>query len=216
MDVFNTNTLVNEQTGNLAFRLFTFEDQNPFDHLQRLNYYSIIWIHEGEGKAKIDLAQFDFGPDTLFSFTPYQPFMFTAKIPLKGTVLNFHPDFFCIHKHHQQVACNGVLFNNIYAAPFLKVDNQASKDFEGLFSQMLTEINNKGMAQYELLVSYLKIFLISASRLKAKQQPGIVDSTNDDDGPFVLQKLKSLIEQHFKTKLSAGDLTPQLRKLKIL
>ncbi|PRX54900.1 AraC-like DNA-binding protein [Flagellimonas meridianipacifica] len=210
MDVFNTNTLVNEQTGNLAFKLSNFEDNSQFDHIQRLNYYSIVWIREGRGKAKIDMVEYNFEPDTLFALTPYQPFMFIEEVPLKGTVLNFHPDFFCIHKHHQQVACNGVLFNNIYNSPFLKVDEMAKREFDGLFEQMYNGINTAGMAQYELLVSYLKIFLISASRIKAKQQPEVTDSVEEDEGPFVLQKLKNLIEQYFKSKHSAGDYAEML------
>ena len=32
--------------------------------------------------------------------------------------------------------------------------------------QMKTEMQNPALAQYELLISYLKIFLITASRLK--------------------------------------------------
>ena len=39
-------TLINEQNGNLAFKLFFFEDNSYFDHLQRNNYYSLIWITE--------------------------------------------------------------------------------------------------------------------------------------------------------------------------
>ena len=32
----NAYTLINPQNGNLAFKLFTFEDNSSFDHLQRL------------------------------------------------------------------------------------------------------------------------------------------------------------------------------------
>lgn len=205
MDIFSTNTLINEQTGNLAFRLLPFEDNQLFDHMQRLNYYSVIWVKEGSGTAKIDLAEVEFQSNTMFALTPYQPFMLQADAPIKGSVLNFHPDFFCIHKHHQQVACSGVLFNNIYSTPTLQVDENARIQFESLFSQMQAGINNEDMAQYELLVSYLKIFLIAASRLKAKQQPDLKEVIKEKEGPFVLQKLKDLIELHFKTKHSASD-----------
>ncbi len=39
-------TLVNPQNGNLAFKIFTFENNSFFDHIQRNNYYSLIWIYQ--------------------------------------------------------------------------------------------------------------------------------------------------------------------------
>ncbi len=193
-------TLVNPQNANLAFKLFSFEDNSHFDHLQRLNYYSLIWIQQGKGSAKVDFHAYDFTPNQLFCLVPYQPFMFETKGPITGVVLNFHPDFFCIHKHQHEVACNGVLFNNIYQPPYVHVDEVAAAAFSLLIGQIKTEMQNPALAQYELLVSYLKIFLITASRLKTQQQPEAQKAVADAKEPFILQNLKDAIEQHFKTK----------------
>jgi AraC-like DNA-binding protein len=201
----STFTLVNRQNGNLAFKLFSFNDGSAFDHIQRLNYYSIIWIRKGNGKAKVDFSEFDFNENMLFSFAPYQPFMLTSKKEMEGMVLNFHPDFFCIHKHHKEVACNGVLFNNVYQLPFILVDATASNTFSNLIEQMKIEMQNPDLAQYELLVSYLKIFLITASRLKTAQQPEAKQVVLDNEEPFILHTLKEAIERDFKIKHSASD-----------
>ncbi|MEG1025346.1 MAG: helix-turn-helix domain-containing protein [Flavobacterium sp.] len=201
----NTFTLINPLTGNLAFKVFSFDDNKHFDHIQRLNYYSIIWIKKGNGKVKSDFSEYDFAENCLFAFAPYQPFMLTVNSDIEGLVLNFHPDFFCIHKHQQEVACNGVLFNNIYNPPFLKIDEVSNANFEMLVHQMKTEMQNPALAQYELLVSYLKIFLITASRLKTEQQPEAKELIANNKEPFILQNLKNYIETHFKTKHSASD-----------
>ncbi len=66
-------------------------------------------------------------------------------------------------------------------------------------------MQNPALAQYELLVSYLKIFLITASRLKTQQQPEAAASVQDSKEPFILQKLKDAIEENFKTKHSPAD-----------
>jgi AraC-like DNA-binding protein len=200
-----TFTLINPQNGNLAFKLFSFEDGIFFDHVQRLNYYSLIWIQKGNGKAKVDFSEFDFIENTLLSFVPYQPFMLTAIKEMKGMVLNFHPDFFCIHKHQKEVACNGVLFNNIYQPPLISIDQTSSNTFSGLIEQMKVEMQNPDLAQYELLVSYLKIFLITAARLKTAQQPETKQAVGDNQQPFILQTLKDAIERDFKIKHSASD-----------
>jgi len=198
-------TLVNPQNGNLAFKLFSFEDDSYFDHLQRNNYYSLIWVTNGIGKVKADFSEYDFEKNSLFAFSPYQPFMFSANRNLKGIALQFHPDFFCIHMHQKEVACNGVLFNNIYQPPFTFLGDASSTTLKMLINQMETEMQNPALAQYELLVSYLKIFLITASRLKTEQQPQALVSIKDLKEPFVLQNLKDAIEKDFKTKHSASD-----------
>lgn len=198
-------TLINPQTGNLAFKVFSFTDNSHFDQIQRLNYYSLIWIKKGKGLAKADFSEYNFAENTLFAFSPYQPFVFEEQETIEGLVLNFHPDFFCIHKHQQEVACNGVLFNNIYNPPFVLIDESTTATFEMLVGQIKTEMKNTALAQYELLISYLKIVLITASRLKTEQQADIQIETPANSEPFILQNLKNYIETHYKTKRSASD-----------
>ncbi len=197
-------TLVNPQNGNLAFKLLPFEDGSYFDHVQRNNYYSLIWITEGNGKVKADFAEYTFEKNSLFAFSPYQPFMFSATY-IKGTALHFHPDFFCIHKHQNEVACNGVLFNNIYQPPFTVIGEASNASLTMLIEQMQIEMKQQALAQYEILISYLKIFLITASRLKTEQQPEAQASVANLKEPFILQTLKDAIEKDFKKKHSPSD-----------
>lgn len=201
----NTFTLIDPTTGNLAFKVFSFESNSHFDHLQRLNYYSLIWIKKGNGIVKADFSEYSFSENSLFAFSPYQPFMFNTEIPVEGIAINFHPDFFCIHKHHQEVSCNGVLFNNIYNPPFVQIDSATESTFEMVIDNIKNEMQNIAIAQYELLVSYLKIFLITASRLKSKDQKNINEGLTENKEPFILQNLKTFIESNFKTKHSASD-----------
>lgn len=198
-------TLVNPQNGNLAFKIFAFEDDSYFDHVQRNNYYSLIWFTKGKGNVKSDFSEYDFDENSLFAFSPYQPFMLTGNTETNGLALQFHPDFFCIHKHQNEVACNGVLFNNIYSPPFLKIDEVSTSTFKMLIEHMKIEMQNPALAQYELLISYLKIFLITASRLKSEQEPNLLKDTTDLKAPFILQNLKDAIEKDFKTKHTASD-----------
>lgn len=84
MDIYNTNTLIDEQTGNLAFKLSEFEDGCQFCDLHRLNQYSLIWIKKGRGTAQVDFSEYTFTPNTLVAVTPYQPFALTEEEPLEG------------------------------------------------------------------------------------------------------------------------------------
>lgn len=205
MNDLETFTLINPLNGNLAFKIYSFVENCAFDHIQRHNYYSLIWLFEGSGKVKADFSEYGLGNDTLFAFSPYQPFMFAAETELTGVVIQFHPDFYCIHMHQKEVACNGVLFNNIYEPPFTLVDSEAAVTLKMVIEQMKAEMQNPALAQYELLVAYLKIFLITASRLKTEQQSEASVAVSELKEPFVLQNLKDAIEKDFKTKHSASD-----------
>ena len=187
------HTLINPQNGNLAFKIFAFEDGCYFDHIQRNNYYSLIWFHQGNGTVRADFYEYEFAAGSLFAFSPYQPFMISSGEQISGIALQFNPDFFCIHKHQTEVACNGILFNNIYNPPFVTIDEGTSLKLSTLIEQMKAEIQNPALAQYELLISYLKIFLIALCRLKTEQEPSAFQTAADLKEPFILQNLKEAI-----------------------
>jgi AraC-like DNA-binding protein len=159
---------------------------------------------EGNGTLKADFAEYEFTRNHLLAFSPYQPFLL-ASSKVQGFALHFHPDFFCIHKHQAEVACNGILFNNIYQPPLVLVNEESATTFAMLIQQIGTEIQHAALAQYELLIAYLKIFLITASRLKAEQNPLVNEAVAGIKEPFILQNLKDAIEKDFKTKHSASN-----------
>jgi AraC family transcriptional regulator, transcriptional activator of pobA len=198
-------TLLNQQNGKPAFKLFSFEDNGFFDHLQRNNFFTLIWIKEGSGKVNADFDGYDFKENSLFTFAPYQPYIFSADKPIKGIAIYFHFDFFCIHKHQKELELNGVLYNNVYQPPFVKLDEHSIITLEMACEQIKNEMQNPALAQHELLVSYLKIILITASRLKLEQQPLAAEAVKDSKEPFILQKLKDAIEENFKIKHSASE-----------
>ena len=198
-------TLVDPKNGNLAFKIFSYNDDSHFDHVQRNNYYTVIINLSGGGKLKSDFSTYDFSGQVLMCFSPYQPFMINADDDLSGVILNFHPDFFCIHLHQKEVACNGVLFNNIYQPPFITLAEKDIASFLNIIEQMQIEMQNAALAQYELLISYLKIFLINGSRLRVEQSPMASAEISGLKEPFVLQSLKDAIEENFKTKHSPAE-----------
>ena len=197
-------TLVDERTGHLAFKLFTFEDARYFDHLQRQNYYSVIWVREGSGRLRVDLMDVPFTAGSMMCFTPYQPHMLSTKEAVRGVSINFHSDLYCIHKHQQEVACNGVLFNAIYDPPVFGVAPTEELGLVALLDDMRKELITADLARTELLVSYLKVFLIRASRMKLAHCPGNVTKP-EEELPHVVEGLKAAIEEHYRTKHTPAD-----------
>lgn len=204
MDNQNVFTLINQQDGNLAFKIFSFKDNSHFDHLQRNNFYTVVWIKQGEGLLKVDFSEYSFQNDTFFAFSPFQPFMFSTDKNITGIAIQFHSDFYCIHRNPEETNCDTVLFNNIYQAPFFRVDKEMETKFNFFIEQLKSEFSNNENQNYELLIPNLKVFLGNASRVKAKSQiekPKFADTKT----PFILQNLKREIETNYKEKHSASD-----------
>jgi AraC family transcriptional activator of pobA len=198
MNVQTAFTLVNPQTKALAFKVYAFEDDSYFNQLNNFNYYSILLITNGSGEIQAESSIYSFTSDCLISRAVYQPFALKANGEFKGILINFHPDFFCIHKHQSEIACNGVLFNNIYESPVTPLQEQDMQALMAIADELKLEMQNAALAQYELLVSYLKIFLINATRIKIGQT-NTAELTSDKE-PFILKTLKDNIEEHYKTR----------------
>lgn len=194
-----TFTLLDNQTGELAFKLYRYDSIRNFDHIQRFNYYTIIWIQEGSGLAQVETEKYPYTANQIFSTAPYQPFMFQPAEMTKGVVINFHPNFFCIHKHHAEIACDGVLFNNAYEEPFIVISDAEHTTLEWIVTEMEKDIQQNSLAINEAILSYLKLFLINCSRIKKRNNPEVQLETSHDKERLILQQLKKHIEDHFKT-----------------
>lgn len=200
----NTHTLINKQNGNLAFKLFWFDNNTHFDHLQRNNFYSIIWVREGYGLLKVDFSEYLFPKNTLFTFSPYQPFSFSAGKNINGVAVQFHSDFYCIHRNPKETHCDTILFNNIYYPPFFNIDQATEITFVQFLEQLKTEMKHADCGNYELVIPILKILLVTASRLKATIKIDTPKVTVNQT-PLILTNLKKTIEENFRQKHSPSE-----------
>lgn len=184
----------------MAFRVSHFEDDALLQEEKGYHYYSILLVTEGNGTLHVDFNDYAFTANSLLTLGLYQSFQ--VRGPIKGILMNFHPDFFCIYQHENEVACNGVLFNNIYAAPLMQLENTERSLLMDIVSHVEQEMQKPAMAQYEVVMAYLKIFLINASRMKLERQEGALPDVGAE--PFILQSLKEAIEHHYRKEHSPG------------
>ncbi len=210
--MYNQNdfSMVDQASGSAAFNLHKFENNSFFGQIQRNNYFSLIWVKEGLGKLKTGFSEYDFKANTLFAFAPFQPYVFSTENPLKGVVINFHPEFMFIHQHEQEKGFKEVLYNNESNAPFVHIDSKSTSTFDTLCENIEIEMENASLAKHDLLVAYLRIFLINASRLKIDQQPSVTAAGQKTKEHHILQKLKDAIEENFRAKHSPSDYAAML------
>ncbi len=203
-------SMFNQTNGSIKFNLYKFEEDCFLGQIQRYNYFSLIWVKEGSGKVKTGFSEFIFQDNTLFAFAPFQPFIFSTENAVKGVVINFHPEFMFIHQHEKEKAFKEVLYNNANQPPFVSIDINSTSAFEMLCENIEAEMQNPSLAQHDLLVAYLRIFLINASRLKMEQQQLTASPGKESKEHHILQKLKDAIEENFRAKHSPGDYAAML------
>ncbi len=195
--------LFDPRRGDVAFKAEALPPESALTQPQRLNLFTILWIQEGHGIFHADLAEYSFRGPALLFFNPYQTFFLLPESSLRGVSLQFHANFLCIETHHEAIGCNGVLFNDLYGEPQVRLPAEVLPEFAGLISDMRREFSTAGVAHSELLLSYLKVFLIKATRLKIEQQKLAVAGTAGK--PPVLEQFTQLVERHYQSKHSPSE-----------
>ena len=189
--------IINKQNNELAFRLEKLNSLEQFTDLQRKNYYSIILLSGTSFNLKVDFSEFQLKENHIVCLSPYQPFMISSDQQSSGFILNFHPDFFCTYRHQNEIETEGVLFGNFQGIPFFKLSNEAL--FFNLIDQISKEMDNESIAQHEVLVAFLKVFLIESVREKKKFDKHFVLKRTDRQSE-ILQNLVDAIENNYKMK----------------
>ena len=52
---------------------------------------------------------------------------FLPRSSCAGLTVQFHANFLCIEAVHQEIGCNGVLFNDVYGVPVVDLDNAQAR-----------------------------------------------------------------------------------------
>ncbi|WPV01464.1 helix-turn-helix domain-containing protein [Mucilaginibacter sp. cycad4] len=198
----DTRLELTDQNRQLLFSISPFSN-NTFPDFNRFNTFSVMLVMEGEGTVVADFSEYNFNKSCLICFSLYQAFCIKSKGNLKGVMINFHPDFFCLHQHRHEVSCNGILFNNIYESPVTDLSPSNRKSILTCIDGMRSEMQQPGIAQSEVLLSYLKILLINASGIKIEGRKA--DQATIIKEPQHIYTLKEAIEKNFRSYHRPGD-----------
>ena len=182
-----------------------FEKACTIDHSVQQNAYSIYWIQEGSGTYNIDFEQYQFTDNVLFFLSPGQVFTVDSELIKTAYKLTFARDFYCIQTHDAEVACNGILFNNIYETPFVKPCAKETAKLNFILESLIEEFQQNETAQYDMLQSYLKQFIISAVRVKKENHV-----IKEDTETRLFKDFSLLVEMNYKTLHAVTDYATRL------
>ena len=203
MSIQNTTTYSFKDIFSLSTVLF--ENACVVNKNEQIDSYSIFWIKKGKGNYNIDFKSYPFNGSVLFYLSPGQVFSVDSENIKEAYKLTFKRDFYCIETHDKEIACNGVLFNNIYETPFVEVTENDELKLDFILKSLIEELNNKDTAQYDMLQTYLKQFIIHSVRMKKDIEP-----IKDEVESKLFKDFSLLVEQNFKKLHSVTDYAERL------
>jgi AraC family transcriptional regulator, transcriptional activator of pobA len=190
-----------EESSDTSLVNIRFAESSLLKEPTQFSLYSAIFIREGKGVYHADFGVFPFkGPVILFS-TPLQTIFIESEEVIPLTLLQFHGDFYCIEYHHTEVACNGLIFNNVYIEPAIILSAEQAKMFNGLLNEIKNELqqpNSNGI----VLKTYLQLFLAKSSNIKLSAIANNSDKPTRDD---LMEKFRELLNENYLTLRKPSD-----------
>lgn len=132
-------------------------------------YYHIL-VFEGPTSFSVDFTTYDCDGKTVLFLSPYQHLKWHQSSASIVYAIRFHGDFYCIEYHKKEVACNGILFNNIYRQPHVAVSDSVFQEIVGTVAKMQ---DLQGLdSQYDVSITktYLQLILALSSKEKQLRQ----------------------------------------------
>lgn len=184
------------------FRQFSFKQFGYFDFdcdlpAQILKqdfsaFIKIVFVKAG-GQAVIDFKSYHLKQDTLFFVNAGQFHRFNENCT--GTLLYYNRDFYCVEIHDKEVACDGILFHNVYEIPVIMMPDGVSAEMQSLINGIKAELENEESSMEEMLRIFLKQIIIKATRLWKKDH----QATGEDSRQEIefSRHFSQLVEWHY-------------------
>lgn len=174
-------------------------------------YQIILLAHPTE--FVVDFTEYKNTSTALLFLSPYQHLAWQCAPTESATRVLFHGDFYCIEFHKKEVACNGLLFNNIYLQPVVPVDGSVYREIELIVDKMRVEDGADAAFSESVIKAYLQLILALAS--KAKKQlidasPLIDPSLEGAEGLLFQQLLEDFFTINRSTQFYAEKLNLSL------
>ncbi|MCX2495103.1 helix-turn-helix domain-containing protein [Pedobacter sp. PF22-3] len=173
------------------------------------SYIKVLYLNEGF-ELKVDFNVYSTIGPTLFFISPNQVLNIEKLGQKPGRLIFYNRDFYCIQLHDEEVACDGLLFNNINNMPMTIIPGQDATFIEYLFSRMEDEFELEDGSLEEMIRTYLKQLLIKSTRLwKLQHLEGVMAAKPNNDLEF-FRKFTQLVEANFKQKHHVADYADML------
>ncbi|QJD97263.1 helix-turn-helix domain-containing protein [Mucilaginibacter robiniae] len=184
------------------FRQFAFKKFGYFDFAGDLpeqlsehafnSFIKVVFVKAG-GYAVIDFNEYQLQQDALFFINADQYFKFSDTCI--GTLLYYNRDFYCVEIHDKEVACDGILFHNVYEIPVVYMDADISAAMQQIIQDVKAELEQEESSMEEMLRILLKKIIIKSTRIWKREHQ--VESEEAGQEVEFSRKFSQLVEWNF-------------------
>ncbi len=166
-----------------------------FDKLVNINepFYYLILL-DGNSTFSINEHHYMCDGKYLVFLSPYQ-FLKWEKTTINSLhYLSFHGDFYCIEYHKEDIACNGILFNNIYTTPYIHLSDELYNEVIVLLRKIQELASYNEPYNQSIVKTYLQLILALSSKEKQLSQE---IPLYDSDKMNSIFNFQHVLETHF-------------------
>ncbi|MBK1894531.1 helix-turn-helix domain-containing protein [Chryseobacterium paridis] len=192
-----------------GFNIFTQENLNTLKENKFHSEIKIFFVPSGY-ELSVDFNHYKTEVPTLFFLT--NQYLDVKKGGIDESVLLYYNrDFYCIQIHDKEVACDGLLFHNIFEIPKVELDSDEATIIKSLLHNIKDELEWKQSSNEEMIRTYLKQIIIHSTRKWKKQnlETDVVNIPNNELDVF--RDFSRNLEIHFREKHNVVDYAEILR-----
>jgi len=179
-------------------------NRGNYDQLNEERYRSyirVLYLPAGY-TLTIDFRQFTTKTNSLFFINANQYFAVQKAGSKPGLLLYYNRDFYCVQIHDAEVACDGLLFNNVFEIPMLALPAGEHRAISAILQQIGEEFSAQLSSREEMIRTYLKQIIIRATRLWKQRHQAQAEPSNDME---FFRSFNRLVEIHFREKHGLAD-----------
>ncbi len=167
------------------------------------SYIRVLYVNKG-CRLVYDFTEFETKNPSLFFIGPNQHLHVKEIGQRECYFIYYNRDFYCIQLHDDEVACDGLLYNNVYNMPLVTLETEEVGFYNYLYEQMDAEFALNDISLEEMIRTYLKQIFIKAVRLWKKQNLEKELTDHNRDLEF-FRKFTILVDAHYTEKHTVAD-----------
>ncbi|WP_374458456.1 helix-turn-helix domain-containing protein [Chryseobacterium taeanense] len=179
--------------------------ENPLEAFNGNKFrYDIKVLYMPSGsEISVDFNHFKTSKPCLFFLTNQQ--IKISKTNESATLLYYNRDFYCIQIHDKEVACDGLLFHNVFEIPFVELDDEENLIIKNLFQNIKDELQEKDSSTEEMIRTYVKQIIIRATRKWKKQNLDNDTLKIPNNEIDIFRDFSRYLEIHFREKHNVSE-----------
>ncbi|MGG7439535.1 helix-turn-helix domain-containing protein [Chryseobacterium arthrosphaerae] len=191
-----------DQYKRLGLKFFSEENLEDFNSNQFKTDIKVFFIPSGYDLT-VDFNHYHVRRPSLFFLTGQHLHIKNGKE--ESILLHYNRDFYCIQIHDKEVACDGLLFHNVYEIPFVELDDSEVLLMKSLFQNIQDELEWNDSSAEEMIRTYVKQIIIRATRKWKKENldNDIIKIPGSELDIF--RDFSRHLEIHFREKHNVAD-----------